>query len=216
MQRSLAIKIVGVVSALAVAVTAGAVTLMQTGIGNGVNRNTILAVASPQPQATLPKPSVSLPPLPPLPSIPTREAESGDGRSQAPKLAGVGSSRQVSRNAISRDGAVALVLGEVSGSVLGVSDDQHSGTSCWAVEVLRTDGSIVVGYVAKDSGVLFDWAITQDAPGQPPSDNPVGKPDSGKPPQDDEHEDHDDEDEHEDHDDEDEHEDEEYGENDDD
>lgn len=62
--------------------------------------------------------------------------------------------------------ATATVLGDVPGEVLSVARTQRDGFRAWAVTVGRADGSVVVGYVDRRSGIVFDWTV-QAGPDQP-------------------------------------------------
>ncbi len=54
--------------------------------------------------------------------------------------------------------AKAAVLKVAPGRVEGVSATKRGGYSAYAVKVVRADGSVVIGYVDRATGVVFDWA----------------------------------------------------------
>jgi len=62
--------------------------------------------------------------------------------------------------------AQATVLKVVPGSLVKISRAKRDGFKAWAITVKRVDGSIVVGYVDRRSGHVFDWTV-QQAPDEP-------------------------------------------------
>lgn len=77
------------------------------------------------------------------------------------------------------------------GSVLSTTRVTRGGYDAFAVQIERTDGSVVTGYVEATSGVVFDWVIDKQAP----------VPVATYADDDDHGDDHDDDDDHDDHDD---------------
>jgi hypothetical protein len=66
--------------------------------------------------------------------------------------------------AITKRQATQAVLKQAPGATVKVTARSHQGYSSWAVQVQRTDGSIVTGYVDQASGVIFDWSTDRAAP----------------------------------------------------
>lgn len=65
--------------------------------------------------------------------------------------------------------AKALVLKAAPGRVEGVSTTKRGGYSAYAVKVQRADGSMVIGYVDRATGVVFDWTKVSGATGSAPT-----------------------------------------------
>ena len=75
--------------------------------------------------------------------------------------------------------AKAAVADAAKGQVLDVSKVSHQGQQSWAVQVARTDGSVVTGYVDIASGVVFDWKVDQQAPAPTQAVTQAGSGDDG-------------------------------------
>lgn len=73
----------------------------------------------------------------------------------------------VAPSAITKGQATVLVLNQAPGMTMQVTEQQHQGYASWAVQVQRSDGSVVTGFVDQSSGVIFDWVVDKAAP-QPP------------------------------------------------
>lgn len=199
MNRSTAIAFVGIASAMIIASTAGAVSLIQLRTTDGVEREGRLVVAAQRP-TPLPVPDFSPAPLPALPkSKPQKQAERpGKTESRPPAQPAVAKDPTANTApTITAEQAGALALAAAGGKVMKVVQTQRQGIVCWAVTLERTDGSIVLAVVEMKSGVIFGWELVEPAPAE------VSDPDQGNNPApgngnggDDEHdEDEDDEDE---------------------
>lgn len=90
---------------------------------------------------------------------------------------------QAARTVIPAETAQAKVTKKVPGDVVSVKRTKRDGFASWAVTVERADGSIVVGYVDRASGIIFDWTV-QKAPGEPviDLDGPAATLTPAKPP----------------------------------
>ena len=81
------------------------------------------------------------------------------------------------------------VVKATPGSVVSITKKSRQGLKAWAVQVQRQDGSIVTGYVDRESGVVFDWTLDKKAPVATNTDDNAGNYSE----QDDANENHDDE-----------------------
>jgi hypothetical protein len=68
------------------------------------------------------------------------------------------------------------VLKVAGGRATSVTATRHGGYSAYAVKVTRNDGSVVIGYVDRTSGVVFDWLKLSGAPA-----GPAAEPSSAEP-----------------------------------
>ena len=69
-----------------------------------------------------------------------------------------------SEQTITASQARAAATAATPGKVLATSRVQRSGYDAFAVQIERTDGSVVTGYVEATSGVVFDWVVDKTAP----------------------------------------------------
>ena len=81
-------------------------------------------------------------------------------------LAGTATPALAARLPISSSVAKAAVTASAPGDIVGVRKAARDGLASWAITVRRADGSVVVGYVSRKSGVVFDWTV-QQAPTEP-------------------------------------------------
>ena len=84
------------------------------------------------------------------------------------------------------------VVKAAPGSVVSITKGSRQGLKAWAVQVERQDGSIVTGYVDRESGVVFDWTLDKKAPVVTYTEEEEYEDDDRE--EDQENEDHDDED----------------------
>lgn len=74
------------------------------------------------------------------------------------------------RSTLSADKARAIVLKQGDGvSVVSTSKESHQGYSTWAVRITRSNGEVLTGYVDRESGVVVDWTVNQQAQAAKPS-----------------------------------------------
>lgn len=99
--------------------------------------------AAPQANASAPEPNPSAPEPNQSPSADATQAASGT---------------------ITADQARQAATAATPGKVLSTVRVQHAGYDAFAVQIERTDGSVVTGYVEATSGVVFDWVIDKQAP----------------------------------------------------
>lgn len=59
--------------------------------------------------------------------------------------------------------AADLVAAATGGTVLKTAKTTHAGYDAYAVQVRRSDGSIVTGHVESTSGVIYDWTVDRAA-----------------------------------------------------
>ena len=81
-------------------------------------------------------------------------------------IAGTATPAIAARLPISSSVAKAAVTASAPGDIVGVRKAARDGLASWAITVRRADGSVVVGYVSRKSGVVFDWTV-QQAPTEP-------------------------------------------------
>lgn len=111
----------------------------------------------------------SLEPLTPadLPSVPVVEAPASIATATpqtSPEPTAPAPSDASTQVLVSKSTASALVLAESPGLPLKVTQSARKGYQAWAVQVRRTDGSVVTAYVDRASGVIFEWTVDQQAP----------------------------------------------------
>ncbi len=130
----------------------------------GINADTANAapqVAAASPRST-PKPTAT-PTTKPTPK-PTAAKASAPASSATPEATAP------SARSISADKAVSIVLNATNGGVVqSAQSTTHAGFDSWAITVKRADGSIVIGYVDRATGVAFDWVVKQEAPAPTPT-----------------------------------------------
>ena len=142
--------------------------------------------AAPQANASAPEPNASA--REPNPSAPEpNQSPSADAT-------------QAASGTITADQARQAATAATPGKVLSTVRVQHAGYDAFAVQIERTDGSVVTGYVEATSGVVFDWVIDKQAPA--PAATYVDDDDYDDDRDDDDYDDYDDDDhEYDDHDD---------------
>jgi hypothetical protein len=63
---------------------------------------------------------------------------------------------------VSAEQASSVVLQQGSGSsVIAVSSDTRKGLQTWAVQIGRSNGEILTGYLDLHSGIVVDWSVQQ-------------------------------------------------------
>jgi len=98
--------------------------------------------------SSLPRDAMDLPPLPEVPA---------PGDSPSTNLA-------EGPDDLTGKEASALVLAQAPGAAIATSATTQDGYRAWAIQVRRTDGSVVTGFVDRTSGVVFAWRVDQPAP----------------------------------------------------
>jgi len=68
-----------------------------------------------------------------------------------------------SRPSLTRKQAADLVAAASGGTVLATARTTHAGYDAYAIQVQRTDGSVVTGLVEASSGVIYDWRVDRAA-----------------------------------------------------
>ncbi len=158
---------------------------------NADTANAAPQVAAASPRST-PKPT------------PTPTTKPTAAKASAPASSATPEPTAPSPRSISADKAVSIVLNATNGGVVqSAQSTTHAGFDSWAITVKRADGSVVIGYVDRATGVAFDWVVKQQAP----TPTPTPSQSSGY---DDDHDDDDD------HGDDDDHDDDDHGDDDDD
>jgi hypothetical protein len=122
--------------------------------------------------ADLVVPDVSLPAPSQADAAPPAAAPAPAPAQPAPKP----SRTSTPRPGISQAAARAAVLKVAGGRASSVTATHHGGYSAYAVRVTRNDGSVVIGYVDRTSGVVFDWLKLSG-----PTNGPVAEPSSAEP-----------------------------------
>jgi hypothetical protein len=120
--------------------------------------------------ADLVVPDVSLPATIQAPAAPQAEAPAPSAPAPKPTRT------STPPRGISPAAARAAVLKVAGGRVTSVTATRHGGYSAYAVKVTRNDGSIVIGYVDRASGVVFDWLKLSG-----PTSTPSAEPSSEEP-----------------------------------
>ena len=93
----------------------------------------------------------------------SKSSSKSTSRSAAPTTSPSAAAQQATGGLISSDTARAKVLKEVKGTVLSIADATRQGYNSFAVKVQAADGSVVVGFVDKATGVIFDWEVVSKA-----------------------------------------------------
>ncbi len=159
----------GVAGVLATSAFAGVAVYNAATVSSRADDSVVMA-AVPQPvlaDVSNLAPDQALPALPPLPEVPaspstpetTTAPSAGQQAGQATQ-----SKASPAAPALTRAKASRIALSEASGEVVGITARSRMGYQAWAVQIKRPDGSIVTGYVDRESGVAFDWVIDQPAP----------------------------------------------------
>lgn len=79
---------------------------------------------------------------------------------------GVAQPAQAARLPVTSTTALGKIQQEVPGLLTSLRKVKRDGFYAWAVTIKRSDGSVVVGYVDRKSGIVFDWTV-QTAPDEP-------------------------------------------------
>ena len=91
-------------------------------------------------------------------------------KASAPASSATPEATAPSARSISADKAVSIVLNATNGGVVqSAQSTTHAGFDSWAITVKRADGSVVIGYVDRATGVAFDWVVKQEAPAPTPT-----------------------------------------------
>jgi len=126
----------------------------------GINADT----ANEAPQVAAASPRSTPKPTPTPTSKPTAAKASAPASSATPE------DTAPSTRSISADKAVSIVLNATKGGVVqSAQSTTHAGFDSWAITVKRADGSVVIGYVDRATGVAFDWVVKQEAPAPTPT-----------------------------------------------
>ena len=98
-----------------------------------------------------------------LPAVPVIDEPDASKQAMAPEPV-----QEITRSdtgtAISRSAATDLVLAQAPGSAINADRTSRNGYQAWAIQVRRSDGSLVTAYVDRVSGVIVDWTLDQEAP----------------------------------------------------
>jgi hypothetical protein len=124
--------------------------------------------------ADLEVPDVSLPAPTQAPAAP--QAAAAPAQPAPAQPAPKPSRTSTPRPGISQAAARAAVLKVAGGRVTSVASTRHGGYSAYAVKVTRNDGSVVIGYVDRTSGVVFDWLKVSGAPASPAAEPSSAEP----------------------------------------
>ena len=79
---------------------------------------------------------------------------------------GIAQPAQAARLPVTSTTALSKIQQEVPGLLTSLRKVKRDGFYAWAVTIKRSDGSVVVGYVDRRSGIVFDWTV-QTAPDEP-------------------------------------------------
>lgn len=191
MQRRNAIAVAGAVTGILVAGSVASVAVINAASTTTSTDQVPIVAASvvEPPAAQVVQPAV-VADQPRLPKIVVPE--------QVEASAGAKARQTADAATITAQQAQQAAIAATPGSVLSTTRVARGGYDAFAVQIERTDGSVVTGYVEATSGVVFDWVIDKQAPA------PVATyaDDDDDDDYDDDHgDDHDDDDDHDDHDD---------------
>ena len=130
----------------------------------GINADT----ANEAPQVAAASPRSTPKPTPTPTTKPTSKPTAA--KASAPASSATPEATAPSARSISADKAVSIVLNATKGGVVqSAQSTTHAGFDSWAITVKRADGSIVIGYVDRATGVAFDWVVKQEAPAPTPT-----------------------------------------------
>ena len=153
----------------------------------GINADT----ANEAPQVTAAAPVTAPKPTAKAKATPKATA----AKASAPASSATPEATAPSARSISADKAVSIVLNATNGGVVqSAQSTTHAGFDSWAITVKRADGSVVIGYVDRATGVAFDWVVKQQAP----TPTPTPSQSSGYDDDHDDDDDHGDDDDHDD------------------
>lgn len=102
-----------------------------------------------------------------LPELPVTQMPSASEVTSTPEVGGsttLQSATKISANKIGAKAARAAVVNASGGSVLKTSRVVLDGFDAYGVQVARTDGSVVTGFVDSNTGVIFSWVVDKEAP----------------------------------------------------
>lgn len=151
MERKSIIAIVGAAAGVLVAGSVAGVAVINAASASTTKPETMVLTAASQAQSA----PVVLPELP-IPSI-TITPE-GNESTTAPSAA------TIATQDINAKEARSAVVNASGGSVLATSRVVRDGFEAYGVQVARTDGSVVTGFVDANSGVIFSWVVDKEAP----------------------------------------------------
>ena len=195
MQRGSAIAVAGAVTGILIAGSVASVAVINAASSSTPTDEVPIVAASvvePQDnQVVEPAPTVGATPLPevvipePIPSASaTVESDQGSTPVSAssaevatPRASDSASAQETSSEpessqqpeSITARQARAAVTAATSGTVVSTSRTQRDGYDAFAVQIQRTDGSVVTGYVDSATAVVFDWVVDKQAPTPTPA-----------------------------------------------
>jgi hypothetical protein len=163
MERKSIIAIVGAAAGVLVASSIAGVAVINAASASTSKPEAMVLTAAAQLQSA----PVVLPELPvtQMPSAP--KVTGTPDVTSTPEVGGsttLQSAAKISDNKIGANAARAAVVNASGGSVLKTSRVELDGFDAYGVQVARTDGSVVTGYVDSKSGVIFSWVIDKEAP----------------------------------------------------
>ena len=112
----------------------------------------------------VPQPAAPQPAVPATSTTAKPKAKAKAKVSKEPTASASSSPQAQARALITPDQAVAAVVSATPGKVNSVDLTKRNGIDAYAVQLQRTDKSVVTGYVDQSSGVVFDWVVNQKAP----------------------------------------------------
>lgn len=199
MQRASAIAVAGAVTGILIAGSVASVAVINAASSStSTDEEPIVAASVIEPtsvQSVESAPGLDQAPLPTivvpeLSQSTTSQSTESKSTNRAEQQVVADSAPQAISAAQARQAAVAATPGKV----LATSRVERGGYDAFAVQIERTDGSVVTGFVEASSGVVFDWIVDKEAPA--PAATYYDDDDDDY--EDDEHEDDDHDDDHED------------------
>lgn len=146
MQRSNAIAVAGAVTGILIAASVASVAVVNAASSRtSTDEPTIIAASVVEPE-----------------SVRIIELKPNIDRTALPTIVvpkSIGSSPQ----AISAEQARQAATAATPGTVLRTARVEHGGYDSFEVQIQRTDGSIVTGFVEASSGVVFHWVVDKAA-----------------------------------------------------
>ena len=205
MERKSIIAVVAGAAGVLVAATAAGVAVVNAANSGTVTEPTSVVAAQPLTPGAVVEPSpwsgsTESMPLPEI-VIPDVSARATQAAPSAPEARLPAESIAQTATVISAAQARSAAADATTGTVLGTQRVQHAGYDAYAVQIERTDGSVVTGYVEVSTGVVYDWVVDRPAP--TPQQTYDNDDDDEKYDDDDHDDDHDDDDDDEEYDDDD-------------
>lgn len=145
MERRNAIAVTAASAGVLVAGTVAALAVMNAATSSTVAKESTLTVAAPPTTSAMAVPAVT-------------------GESASTELPTIVIPVAEQRTTgLTKGQAADLVAAASGGTVLATARTTHAGYDAYAIQVQRTDGSVVTGLVEASTGVIYDWRVDRAA-----------------------------------------------------